>query len=267
MVRVRRGWLHPKYRGVYAVGHAKLTLKGELMAAVKACGPDAVVSHAAAAVLHSFVEWETVAPEVTVLGSWTREHPGLRIHRSERLDRTFRDGIPVTTPVRTLIDLAATVDPKTLRRATNRALALKRVTVPLLVRATRAHAGRRGVATLRAQLATAAPTRSELEDVVLALIHDGGLQPPEVNRPLHLEGRTIVPDFRWPAHRLVVEADGRTWHDTPLARHDDAEREAILRRHGDRVVRVTWRQVVDRPAATIARLTAAGAPRKYPAPR
>ena len=70
----------------------------------------------------------------------------------------------------------------------------------------------------------------------------------------------MIPDFRWPDRRLVVEADGAAWHDDPLAREDDAERQAILEAHGERVVRVTWRQAVVRPAQTLARIRAAGAP-------
>jgi very-short-patch-repair endonuclease len=66
-----------------------------------------------------------------------------------------------------------------------------------------------------------------------------------------------VPDFRWPQHRLVVEADGAEWHDNPTAREDDAERQALLERHGERVLRVTWKQAVVRPAETLARIRAA----------
>jgi predicted transcriptional regulator of viral defense system len=265
--RVGAGRLHPKHRGVYAVGHPRLTLHGRFMAAVKACGPDAVLSHYSAAVLYSLVDWDDRFPEVTVLGSWKREHPGLRIHRSEHLpqqDRTRRHGIPVTTPARTLVDLAAVVDPRRERRAVNQALALKRVTLPQLARRLDDAPGRRGAATLRTILLTAAPTRSDLEDALLDVVLSGGLAPPDVNVPLDLAGRIVIPDLRWPAERLVVEADSRTWHDNPLARHDDAERQAVLEAHGERVLRVTWRQAVGQPARTLARLRAAGAPPKYP---
>ena len=108
-----------------------------------------------------------------------------------------------------------------------------------------------------------APTRSELEDVVLDLIDRGGLERPAVNAPLVLAGRRIVPDFRWPSQRLVVEADGAAWHDHRIAREDDAGRQALLEDHGERVIRVTWPQVVAGPEQTLRRLRAAGAP---PAP-
>jgi len=74
-------------------------------------------------------------------------------------------------------------------------------------------------------------------------------------------GRRVIPDFRWPAQRLVVEADGAAWHDHRLAREDDAIRQALLEAHGERVVRVTWDQVISHRRQTLARFTSAGAPR------
>jgi hypothetical protein len=85
---------------------------------------------------------------------------------------------------------------------------------------------RRGTATLTRIIATGIPpTRSELEDAVLDLITRGGFAPPDVNKPITVDGRRIKPDFRWPEHRLVVEADGAAWHDHRLAREDDVDRQ------------------------------------------
>ena len=95
---------------------------------------------------------------------------------------------------------------------------------------------------------------------MLDLILRGGLVHPDVNVPYYVEGRRTVPDFRWPEQRLVVEADSTTWHDNQLAREDDAERQALLEAHGERVLRVTWAQAIARPGPTLARLRAAGAP-------
>ena len=89
---------------------------------------------------------------------------------------------------------------------------------------------------------------------MLDLILRGGHVHPDVNVPLRLEGRRVVPDFRWPEQRLVVEADSRQWHDNPLAREDDAERQALLEAHGERVLRVTWAQAIARPTPTLTRL-------------
>jgi elongation factor P len=208
--------------------------------------------------------WEERYPEVTVVGTWSRRHPGLCVHRTRSLDlddTTRHHGIPVTSPARTLLDLAATLDHRPLRAAARRAQSLHRVNVRQLAETLARHARRRGAARLAEIIATGpAPTRSELEDVVLDLILRGGHVHPDVNVPYYVEGQRTVPDFRWPEQHLVLEADSTTWHDNPLARADDAERQALLEAHGERVLRVTWAQAIARPGPTLARLRAAGAP-------
>jgi len=115
-----------------------------------------------------------------------------------------------------------------------------------------------GAAKLRALLADGyVPTRSELEDRALDLLQTTGIEPPEVNPRLVLGGRTIQPDLLWREQRVIVELDGAAWHEERLAREDDAERQALLEAHGYRVLRITWRQLVDHPRQTIARVRAA----------
>lgn len=201
---------------------------------------------------------------MTVIGSATSIHEGIRVHRTGHLDRRDRRchrGVPVTSPARTLLDLAGTrITHKKLRRAVREGLATKRVTIAQLADVLARHPGRRGSRRLAAIVAAGVPTRSELEDAALDVLLRGGLAHPDVNVALVLAGRRVVPDFRWPPQRLVVEADSVAWHENPLAREDDAERQALLEAHGDRVERVTWEQVVARPRQTLARLTGAGAP-------
>ena len=160
--RVLSGRLHPIHRGVYAVGHRKLPLEGRFLAAVKACGPTAVLSHHSAAALWGFMPWEERYPEVTVLGTAPHAHPGLRVHRTARLDlddTTRHHGIPLTTPARTLLDLAATLDHRPLRAATRRAQSLHRVNVRQLAETLARHGRRRGAAKLAEIIATGpAPT-------------------------------------------------------------------------------------------------------------
>ena len=191
------------------------------------------------------------------------------MHRTAVLDPqdvAREKGIAITSPARTLIDLAGELDPVPLRRATRQAQALRRVSHRQLAAGLGRLGARRGVSKLARILATGpAPTRSELEDIVLDLMLSGGLAHPEVNVPLFLGGRRVVPDFRWARQQLVVEADSAAWHDHKLAREDDAERQAILEAHGERVLRVTWDQVIARPAQTLARIRAAGAPAASPA--
>lgn len=90
----------------------------------------------------------------------------------------------------------------------------------------------------------------------LDLLLRGRLPHPEVNKPLERLGRRIVPDFRWPAQRLVVEADCAAWHDGALAREDDAERQAILEAGGEHVIRITWDQALRRSEQSLQRVWA-----------
>jgi len=262
--RLQSGHLHRIHRGVYAVGHPNIPLHGRFLAATKACGPTAVLSHHSAAALWGLLKWEERWPEVTVPGTTARTHRGIRVHRSRTLDQPDvrrRHGIQVTSPTRTILDLSSVLPYKGLRRATRQALSLNLLSMRDLRMALARAGGRRGAAKLAQVVATAAPTRSELEDAVLDLIVQHGLEPPDVNKPLSIHGRRVIPDFRWPAQRLVLEADGAKWHDNPIAREDDAERQALLEANGEHVVRVTWEQAIRRPNQTIARLVKAGAPK------
>jgi hypothetical protein len=223
-----------------------------------------VLSHQCAGVLWGYFDWQERLMDVTVPTASSRTHADIRIHRSTRLaavDATRHRGIPVTSPAQTLLDLASVLPYDGARRAVRQGQSLTRVSVRQIAELLARNRGRRGVVALRRIIATGpAPTRSELEDVVLDLILSGGFAHPDVNVPLRLEGHRVVPDFRWPAQRLVIEADSREWHDNPIAHEDDIRRQALLERHGERVLRVTWHQAVARRSETLARIRAAGAP-------
>ncbi len=224
-----------------------------------------MLSHISAAVLLDILHWEDRLPDVTVFGEGTRGHDGIRVHRTTVLDPAdvrVHKGIRVTSPARTLIDISPLLAYRGLRRAVRRAQGHHLVNLPQLASTMNRLGSRRGTRNLRRIIATGpAPTRTELEDVVLDLILSGGLARPDVNRALILEGRRVVPDFRWAEQQIVVEADGAPWHDNKLAREDDAERQALLEAHGERVLRVSGEQAVAEPRRTLARIEAAGAPR------
>jgi very-short-patch-repair endonuclease len=262
--RVRIGRLHPLHRGVYAVGHANVTQDGCYLAAVKACGDGAVLGLWSGAMLGNFIRWEDRYPDVIVLGESVPRHPRIRGHRTNYLPAqhvTMVRGIPVTTAARTLLDLAGVLPEQRLRRALRQARFLELTTLGSLVEVLQGPGPMRGRKKLARILArSAAPTQSELEDVVLDLVLRGGFAHPLVNAPLYLAGRRIVPDFLWPEQRLVIEADG-PHHDDPLERAADLERQRILEAHGYRVIRVTWEQAIAHPAATLRRVGEAGAPR------
>jgi very-short-patch-repair endonuclease len=262
--RVERGWLHRMHMGVYAVGHMALPREGYFLGAVKACGPGAALSHFSAAELQEFLDPENRLPHVVIPAPGTRAHPGIRVHRTACLDPadlTRVAGIPVTTPARTIADLAPLLSDRGLRRLVRRAQGERRVGVQQLMDTLERLGPRRGSRRLRGIIATGpAPTRSELENVVLDLILRGGFEHPDVNKPLVIAGRRVVPDFRWPRERLVVEADGAAWHDNPVAKVEDRERQALLEAHGERVMRVTWDEAIAEPSRTLARLESARAP-------
>lgn len=243
--RVGAGRLYPFHRGVYSVV-PNPPLEGCFLAAVKACGPGAVLSHYAAAALYGWVRWDGRMIEVTA--ATPRRLPHVHTHRTNNVERRFLKGIPVTPPARTLMDNAPTLPPKQLRRAVNEALNQRRITPAELV--TSRH---RGAKRLRAVLATAAPTRNEYEDIVLAVLLNGGLPRPDVNCR---EG-VYVPDFRWSAPRVILEADSRRFHEHLLARADDGARQAVLEASGFTVLRTTWREITTRPDRVVARVRAA----------
>lgn len=247
LVRVRNGRLHPRFRGVYAVGHDKLDLEACFLAAVKACGPDAALSHYSAAVLRGWLEWDGRDPEVTAPSR--RRHRGIKTHRAKHIERRTVRGIPVTTPARTLADLAGSPLPdKRLKRAVNEALNQRAITLAELV-----VVKQRGARRLREVIASAAPTKNEFEDAMHAILLDAGLPAPLVNQPY----LGYEPDFRWPDQRVILEADGARTHDQPLARADGARRQAVLEAHGETVLRISWRQAVLDPQPTIKRLRCA----------
>jgi very-short-patch-repair endonuclease len=181
-----------------------------------------------------------------------------------RKDQMLRNGILVTNPVWTIVALASVLPIAELRDAFREALGAQVVSVRAVLALLDRLGPVRGCRNLRHILARALPTRSELEEVVYDLILAGGFEPPEVNQPLRLEGRTVIPDFRWPKQKLVIEADGARWHDNALAKADDAERQALLERHGETVLRIRWDEATTRPAAARRRFAEAGAPLPWP---
>jgi hypothetical protein len=257
--RVRARRLHPVHRGVYAVGHRALTQEARWLAAVLACGSGAALSHGAAAALWGLLDrWDGI--DVSAPSAAGRPGPaGVRLHRcpSLRRDETrTRRRIPVTSPVRTLLDLAPRLSRRRLERAIDEAVLQRLCTTAQLELAVRSRAGQRGTPALRGLLQEhvvgSTPTDSELEERFLALCRTAGLPPPAVNA----RGAAGRVDFTWPPIRLAVETDGWRFHRTRAAVERDRAKEARLVTAGWRVLRFTWRQVVSEPDVVVAALTA-----------
>jgi very-short-patch-repair endonuclease len=259
---VRCGRLHRVHRCVYAVGHRALGDKGWLLAAVLAVGADAAVSHLSAGRLWGVVRDRINVPRsaVDVISPRrVRRRPDIRTHYAPVLDRADRmlfGRIPVTTPERTLLDLAGLLPEDRLRRAVRQAEVERLVNRrDLQFQLSRAPAGCRGAGRLAAVIAIGpAPTRSELEDRTLDLLQRNGFPRPQVNVRVRTLRRSFEVDFLFCDLRLVVEADGDRYHGTRLAREADAQRQADLEAAGYRVVRLNWRQVTREEDETVRRL-------------
>jgi very-short-patch-repair endonuclease len=234
---VRIGRLHVWYRGVYAVGHRAVRREGRWMAAVLAAGPDAVLSHRSAAALWAIRPTARTRIEVTVAVK-RRSTADIQIHHARLAsdEVMVRDGIPVTTPQRTLVDLAAVLSSRELAKAANQAEIL-RLPAPDRNR----YRGRRGIRAL--PTTEPAPTRNDFEQTFVALLDAHDLPTPLVNSRIG----PYVADFAWPRAKLVVELDGFATHGTRQAFERDRARDRTLSIAGWRVIRITWRQLHEKP--------------------
>jgi predicted transcriptional regulator of viral defense system len=248
--RVGAGRLHVIHRGVYAVGHRVVGAVGLRWAAVLAIGDGAALSHSSAADAWRLRASNARTMHVTVSARTGRgRRDGIRVHRRMLPPDEFTtlDGLPITTPARTLIDLAADgLRGRPLEAALDRAEVELRIDWAHVRQLLERHAGRPGVAALDAVLATYAPgsvdTRSELEEIVLELCDEFAIPRPQVN--CVIEGK--VRDFFWADAGLVVEADGYAYHRSPSALNDDRERDVELTLAGVRSLRFTYDQCTKR---------------------
>lgn len=257
--RVLRGSLHEIHQGVYVFGARRISRKGRWMAAVLACGPDAVLSHRAAACLWGLLNPRDVYPEAIAPRGRRARRPRIVCREADLAADEVGgiDGIPVTSPFRTMLDLAGVLDQRQLERAWNE-LKVRGHTdrVPMAELLAR-HRGKRGTATLRAVLGSTKPegiTRSELEEAFVALLDAHRLPRPRFNASLSLRGRFYEIDCLWEAQRFAVELDSREVHATPRAFEADRRRDRVLLAEGYRTGRATWRQLHDEPDEVIADL-------------
>jgi very-short-patch-repair endonuclease len=240
--RLQRRRLHPVHRGVYAVGRPQLTRHGVLIAAVFSCGPGAALSHDAAGEVLGIRKRRPGPIDVTVPGA-ERRRSGIRVHRRPLPagDVTHRHGIPVTSIVRTLLDLAQRLPPRELEAAVNEADKLDLIDPDRLRTALDGREGRHGVGPLRALLDrhTLTLTDSELERRFLPIARRAGLPPPLTQREVN--GFRV--DFYWPQLGLVVETDGLRYHRTPAQQAHDRRRDQAHAAAGLTALRFTHEQI------------------------
>ncbi|MDQ3898758.1 MAG: type IV toxin-antitoxin system AbiEi family antitoxin domain-containing protein [Actinomycetota bacterium] len=245
--RVAAGLLVPVHRGVYRIAGAPTTGEQSMLAAAMAAGPAAAASHRGAAWLWRFRGFDRPFTEIVVAGRQP-SLAGVVVHRTRTLDtvdvsRACR--IPVTTPARTLLDLGAVVPTAAVESALEDALMRRLVSLALLARTIErlGGPGRNGAGVLRGLVEerdpATAPTRSRLEDELLRVLRQGGL--PEPVRQHEVAGVRL--DFAYPAIRLAIEADSRTWHGGRLDVQRNSDKGNVLLARGWRVLHFTWGDV------------------------
>ena len=249
--RIKSGRLLPVYAGVYAVGHLPTLPQDRAFGALLACGPGAVLSHGSAATVWAvFKRWE-MPFEVTARSAHRRS--GLRVHRTSlhRAEITRQLGLRVTSPARTVLDVAPRLTDRALRRALNelqRSGHLRMHEVASVLARCPRHPG---AGPLRPLLDTSdGLTRSGFEDDFLAFTTRFGLPRPRLNVLVH--GYEV--DAWFPQARVIVELDGWRDHSRRDRFESDRDRDAEMLARGIVTVRITWERFVRVPAREAERL-------------
>jgi len=258
--RTASGGLHPRNAAVLAVGHDALTEQAAWLAAVWAYSEvRAAVGYASAA-----GAWRLVRPPngpVDVIAPVGSRRPGTRLHRVPLLpgDVHRLHGVPVTSPGRTLADLATVARSDRLEVAVHEAQVRGLLVPAELERARRRSLRRRGGAALRALLDEIDPglrLRSQFERRFAAFVAGSPLPRPASNALVSVPGLRVEVDVAWFNLGLLVELDGHRFHGTAIARRRDARRDALLSSAGLRVERVTPGELDD-PVKLLDRLASA----------
>jgi very-short-patch-repair endonuclease len=241
------GLLIPLHKGVYALGHQRLSKEGRWMAAVLACGPGAVLSHFSGGHLWNLCGSRGPV-EVLRRSGGVKEggHQGVRLHQTRRLESfevTIERGIPVATIERILLDLAARTDAKRLERIFVQAYKSGQLSWSRLGRVFERRRGRKGIGMLRRVALEVDPqaldTRSVTEIDFLSLCRDAQLPTPSVNV---FVGNHLV-DFLWSAQKVVVETDSWSHHGDRPTFERDRQTDVDLIAAGYDVHRATYKML------------------------
>jgi hypothetical protein len=252
--RLDHGRLHRVYHGIYAVGRPPTTPLERAAAAVLACGERAALSHGSAMALLGFWRRWDQPFEVSVVGD--RRPKGIRTHRPVgllRRDVRLHQDIRVTSPARTLLDMASALAPKSLTRTINDGRRSDLLTLDALADVVRRFPLHPGAVLLAPHAQTTQnPTRSGFEDDFLPFCERFGLPEPKLN--VQIAGFEV--DAYFEGERLIIELDGWDFHNDREAFEDDRERDATMLELGIATVRITKRRLLERPEREAARLRA-----------
>ena len=263
--RLRSGAWMSLAPGVYALPGNPSTWQRQAMAAVL-FHPQAVLSGTAAAALHGVPGYRRGRLEVTVPPGGNHRSPLAVVRRRRAVDRTRVDGIPVVTVGQLVCDLAGCMGPDRLAALVDDVVALQLTSVPALARrvervASPPFPGRAslvGLLAARVGPAAVAPT-SVLEGALYRIVDDPRFPPCErqARPPWRLEAPQRV-DLLIPAWRLIVEADGRSWHSRVADFARDRQRDRMALRHGYAVARYVHEELLSDPDGVRADLLAIG---------
>lgn len=259
---IAQGRLEVVCRGVYRIGGCPRTFEQELTAAILAAGPGAVASHRAAARLWGLPIGEPVV-EVSVPSTSRPRLYGVELHRTVLpLDDVTRvQGVKVTKPLRTIVDLAAVLDDKSLEDAVDEAAARRIVSLPAIDGYLRdlGTKGRCGAGRLQSLVADRIGLprlpQSRLERDALRFLRRYGLPDPVVQHRVPLPGgRHAYLDIAWPRACLALECDSFRYHSAMGAWARDRTRNNALVALGWRIISVTWEDLKSRPGPLAAEI-------------
>ena len=210
--RIARGFLLPIHRGVFWIGHTATNIEARYLAAVKACGPGSLLAGRAAAHLLGLLKRTPSLPEVRT--THHRRPSGVTVRRCRQIDsrdRTECRGVPVTNVPRTLVELAAALEPPDLARAFHEAVVKHHIKPEAVERVLRRRHNWPGARELRRVIWGGEPVSlSKLESSFIAVLRRAPVPLPRTNIPV---GKHYV-DCRRPEHRLTVELDSYRYHGT-----------------------------------------------------
>jgi very-short-patch-repair endonuclease len=259
--RIDRGEWHRAFPRAYILGVPELIPLAMESAALLSFGDDTALGHRTSTAM-----WDLLRPwprtiDLIVPRAAVRARPGVRAHLVRSLDAKdvrVRHGLRVTSPARTVIDLAIDASSSELEYAIGEAVARRLMRDDELVEALdRTRKNHPGAARLRACLDhdpdLLLHTQSVAERVAYPLIVNAGLPRPGLNQ--NVEGLKV--DLHWPAHKLIVEVDGFQFHASRHAFENDRRRDQILTAAGYTVIRITWLQLTNEPYRVIAAIAQA----------
>ena len=267
---IRQGRLIGVLHGVYAYGRDIDTTEGAWRAALVAAGPGAVLAGRSACEAWGIIKRRDPFPRLIEVArrsgnsvSFRGLSPAMRRVTIKVTRRDFepgevrrKDGFALTSPVRSLIDFAADATSVEVKFAFLEACRLRLFGRRDVEYCFKRIAGRRGATKLYPLLVLWVPElariRSVLEGLFLLAWVESGRAVPKVNWKVH--GFEV--DFYWPEHGVVLEVDGKAFHSDPLARRRDDARTRALEARGLRVIRVSYREMMDDPAGVVARVAA-----------